>query len=291
MKSDYEYYEEYGEIDENASIIDSWVMRQEEYKDVLLTTCLVVSYQSGGKTELVNSLIYDINHKNSKYVAVNLMSKHFGEIFKLHEKQYAAILEEVRKADILNIFLDDALHSLHSTLKKKKTDVDYAEIRHYFQALLSGTDPENPPMFYCGEKGLTLNVFFATQRYQLLSPMERETHIFIAKAIDFNVMDENGNYFMSFLGRDAVTWLKENAHSVHIDKKKKSMNQYIAKVIGRQSELISFIRRPRVPFLVLYETQTKKINKKEAQILADAYMKKELEYNNDNGKKKAKSQI
>ena len=253
-------------------IVDFWPVKHKEIKDVFLNSCTVVGLQAGGKTELVNSIIWEINHQNKKYVALNIMTRDFGEIFKIHEDRYSDIFALIKKSGIVNLFIDDALTSLHSNLRKRQTDKDWATIRHYFRAILSGADPQHPPLFYSGERGLTINAFFVTQRYQLLAPFQREAPRFIAKAVDLNPRNDPSNFFMAFLGADAVRWLKFNLSEIELKMNVEALGKFIFKVVGHKTLLTSFSRRPRVSYYELqkeFDINYEKEDREKERELAD----------------------
>jgi len=208
-----------------------WNVKHDLVHDVVLKSTTVVGGQGGGKTELVKALQYDIMEAyENQYNVMNIMTRDIMDIFRLHLPEYEDIFEKVTENDIVNIFIDDALTSAHSLLRKRQSDVNWATVRHYFRALLSGDDPMHPPLYYNGKKGLTLNVFFATQRYQLLAPFEREgSSVFIAKGVDLNPMNAKDNIFEAFLGEEAMGWLKENSSKIDFGADLEDYGEYVLK--------------------------------------------------------------
>jgi len=242
-----------------------WQIKHREFNDVLLNTAVVVGYMGGGKSELVNAIIYQINKTNKKFKPINIVTRDFGEVFQLHRPYYSEVLEELKDAEIINLFIDDALTSLHSIKRKRELDIDFASIRHYFRALLNGGDPSNPPFYYDG-RGATLNVFFVTQRYQLLAPFQREVPVFIAKAIDLNPTHNPKDFFYNFLGAEAIAWLRENAYRVHILKDKEAMSKFLLKPLGRRPIIVSFKPKPKLKYFVLNYAKRKEWEKREKKV-------------------------
>jgi len=225
-----------------TSLADLCRCRHREFQDVMLNTVLVLGTQGAGKTALINHIIHAINQKYKECRQVNILTRFFGEVFKIaDEERYAELREVIREAEIINIFIDDALTSAHSRKRSSEIDINFAIMRHVFRMIKSGTCSVDEAYSACVEVPCTLNVFFATQRYQLLSPQMREgCNVLIAKAIDLNPTYDEKNVFQRMLGDEVINFLRENVYRVHFLKDKAALSFFALKIIGKPAMIIKY---------------------------------------------------
>jgi len=221
------------------TLADYFVCRHREFKDVLLNSALVIAPPGGGKTALINHIIHEINTKYSQYEQLNILTRFLDELFKVPVKsRYEELRERIRTAEVINIFIDDALTSLHSQKRKRDVDINWAVVRHVVRMVKSGAKSIDESYLMPVEVPCTLNVFFATQRYQLLSPQMREAcNVLIAKAVDLNPTYDNKNMFLQMLGDEAIEFLRYNAYLVHTLKDREAMSWFVIKVIGQRAKI------------------------------------------------------
>jgi Cdc6-like AAA superfamily ATPase len=113
--------------------------RHEEYGDVLLNSALVLGTPGSGKSTLVHYVISRICSKYSNMRCLNILTRHIDEFFRIPQR-HAELAQEIAKAELINVFIDDALTSLHSHLRKRAVDVNYAIIRHIVRMIKSGAE-------------------------------------------------------------------------------------------------------------------------------------------------------
>ncbi len=221
------------------TLADYFVCRHREFNDVLLNSALVIAPPGGGKTALINHIIHEINTKYSQYEQLNILTRFLDEIFKVPmQSRYEKLRERIRTAEVINVFIDDALTSLHSQKRKRDVDINWAVVRHVIRMVKSGAKSIDEAYLMPVETPCTLNVFFATQRYQLLSPQMREScNVLIAKAVDLNPTYDNKNMFLQMLGDEAIEFLRYNAYRVHTLKDKEAMSWFVIKVIGQRAKI------------------------------------------------------
>lgn len=202
-----------------------WKVKHEEFDDVLLTRTTIVGDMQSGKTTTIETIIKAINEVYSDIPQVNIYTRSYREVHSLHRKQHEDIREAIEKAEILNILIDDALTTMHVRGHYVSDEINFAMIRHYFKEKLD-------------IRRMTLNVFFATQRYQLLFNMMRQAPILLFKAITVRDYWER-RQIAGLLGWNYLKYLDEMAREVLINKNREYMDKTIF-CEGKRVKVVDF---------------------------------------------------
>jgi len=185
--------------------------------DVALNYCTVVGSIQSGKTTTVKTLIAKINKKYKKYKHLNLETKYINNVFRIHKDK--KIKEEIKDAEVINLFVDDAVTGASSKKYTYETETNWFRIRHYFREEV-------------GVKRATLNVFFATQRYMSLQNILRNSPILIFKPLIILDVGER-ELLGSLLGAGKWKILTEWAYKLFIEGKVAYLSKNLIKMLGK----------------------------------------------------------
>lgn len=184
-----------------------------EVNDVVLGAfTTVLGIMQTGKSETVNSIVRRMN-KDFEVNQINLITKHFGDIFKLHETK---LVDRIREAEMINIFCDDAITSMHSKSSNREKEINWYLIRHYFREQL---DIEEA----------TINAFFAAQRYKTLSLVLRQAPILIFKPTIIRD-DYEEMYIRQIIGQKALRNIKRWCVEIYYEGKVSAMKNCYMKI-------------------------------------------------------------
>ena len=173
----------------------------------------ILGIMQTGKSTTINSIVRQIN-KDFDVKQINLITKHFGDIFKLHENEKLA--NQIRECEMINIFCDDAITSMHSKSPNKEKEIKWYLVRHYFREEV-------------GLEAATINAFFAAQRYKTLSLVLRQAPILIFKPTIIRD-DYEEMYIRQVIGQKALRNIKRWAVEIYYDGKVSAMKNCYLKI-------------------------------------------------------------
>lgn len=171
----------------------------------------VVGIMQVGKTTTINDIVYEINETYPVH-QVNVNAKSFQEVFRIHETD---LVPKLQKADMINVFVDDTIKSMHSKKHNVEAEQNWYSVRHYFEEQIE-------------LKAVTINFFFVTQRYKTLSNALRQAPILIFKPTV--IRDEIEEMFFNIvIGREATDKIKKWLTSLYIDKREGALKKAYVK--------------------------------------------------------------
>lgn len=217
-----------------------------EVDDVVLGAfTTVLGIQQTGKTTTVNSIVRRIN-KDIDAEQINLITKYFGDIFKIHENE--KLKKQCQDAEMLNILVDDAITSMHSKGSNKEKEILWYLIRHYFREEV-------------GVQSAVINAWFTAQRYKTLSLVLRQAPILIFKPTI--IRDEYEEmYIRQIIGTKALSNIKRWAVDIYYNGKVSAMKNCYLKIGDNPVRKFIIPKTEKVKWVDLPHKEENKMNGK-----------------------------
>lgn len=238
---------------ETAELLRAYMPVHEQFKDVVLGAWTTsIGIMGVGKSTLIRTLINGINTQFGDYEQLNLHTKDFGRVFGIHSD--SEVKERVRQADVINIFVDDTITSMHSRKYNVANEQNWYTVRHYFQDRV-------------GVDAVTLNFFFAAQRYKTLSNALRQSPILIFKAVTIRDWREE-QFYRYLLGDKHLRYLKRWVKGIYVDKKFKYLSHSLFKVGDLKPRVWIIPKTPTPEFVELtaQDDEAGALDKRELQL-------------------------
>lgn len=165
---------------------------------VQLNKALMIGDIGVGKTTTAQSIFSMINRLYDDYEQLNIYTRDWGRLINMHKDE--PLTKKLQKADMINIFFDDAATTLSSRSYSVEKISNWFMIRHYF-------------MNEIGKKEGTVNIIFAIQRFRSLANFIRgNTAQMIWKA--YPVIDPDDEKEVNTLTRGKARLLQYWAYKI-----------------------------------------------------------------------------